>query len=586
MTVALPERPTPTAEQAAAAHAGPLGAWLIAAGPGTGKTFTMVERFCWLVEAQGLPATSILAVTFTDAAAAELRERVAAELTARGRRSEAATLDAAWIGTFHGVCARLLRDHAYLVGLPRELRVLDELDQKLLAQRLAARLRSGQAGDLDPDSFSALRPDEVADLVRDGVNFALKLKGRGIGPTAFWERALAAHAASWQDAELPAARAEAEAIRVLHAVYAAYQAWLAEEHRLDFDDLVLAVIDALEGVPEFRALCRQTFRSIVVDEFQDTNRIQLELIRLLAADGFGNVAVVGDAKQSIYGWRDAEVENIRSRFPGTRLPLTRNRRSVQPVLDLATAFIRVDRQFADEPGLVAERGAGGGRPVTVAMAPDAGSEARLVAAEIRRLNAAGTPYSAIAILAHSVKRLPREFEEELRRQGVPYLTSAGAGFFDREEVKDVLALLRLVAASPAPARTRRTRESGACACATASTRPGRRASRSWRPRWPSARSRCWPRPTGWPGAGTRSPSPTFSTSCWRAPATCATRSSGPRARDRAGCSTCARCSAWPTASSATARWPGWPTSWATWTGSWRPTCRSPKRRWRRRTRSG
>jgi DNA helicase-2/ATP-dependent DNA helicase PcrA len=437
--------PRPTAEQAAAAHAGPLGAWLIAAGPGTGKTFTMVERFCWLVEAQRLPATSILAVTFTDAAAAELRERVAEELTARGRRTEAATLDAAWIGTFHGVCARLLRENAYLVGLPRELRVLDELDQKLLAQRLAARLRSGQAGDLDPDSFSALRPDEVADLVRDGVNFALKLKGRGISPAAFWERALAAHAANWQDADLPAARAEAEAIRVLHTVYAAYQSWLAAERRLDFDDLVLAVIEALEGVPEFRALCRQTFRSIVVDEFQDTNRIQLELIRLLAADGFGNVAVVGDAKQSIYGWRDADVENIRSRFPGARMPLTRNRRSVQPVLDLATAFIRVDRQFADEPPLVAERGPGSGRPVTVTMAPDATSEARMVATEIRRLHAAGTPYSEIAILAHSVKRLPREFEEELRRQGVPYLTSAGSGFFDREEVKDVLALLRLVA---------------------------------------------------------------------------------------------------------------------------------------------
>ncbi|MEP7105429.1 MAG: ATP-dependent helicase, partial [Chloroflexota bacterium] len=445
MTTLVTGRAAPTPEQAAAAHAGPLGAWLIAAGPGTGKTFTMVERFCWLVEQQRLPATSILAVTFTDAAAAELRERVAEELVARGRREEAATLDTAWIGTFHGVCARLLRENAYLVGLPRELRVLDELDQKLLAQRLAARLRSGQAGDLDPDSFTALRPDEVADLVRDGVNFALKLKGRGITPAAFQERAHAAHAAAWQDAELPAARAEAEAIRVLHTAYAAYQAWLLEEHRLDFDDLVLAVIEALGRVPEFRALCRQTFRSIVVDEFQDTNRIQMELIRLLAADGFGNVAVVGDAKQSIYGWRDADVENIRSLFPGTRMPLTRNRRSVQPVLDLATAFIRVDQRFADEPPLLAERGPGAGRPVTVAMAPDSGGEARMVAAEIRRLNAAGVAYAEMAILAHSVKRLPREFEEELRRQGVPYLTSAGAGFFDREEVKDLLALLRLVA---------------------------------------------------------------------------------------------------------------------------------------------
>jgi DNA helicase-2/ATP-dependent DNA helicase PcrA len=435
----------PTEEQARAAHAGPAGAYLIAAGPGTGKTFTMVERFCWLVEAQRIPATQILAVTFTEAAAAELRERVAEELTARGRRREAATLDAAWIGTFHGVCARLLRENAYLVGVPREIRVLDELDQKLLAQRLAARLRSGEAGDLDPDSFSALRPDEVADLVRDGVDFALKLKGRGITPVAFWERALEKHTAYWADTTLPAARAELEAIRVLHTVYASYEAWLQAEHRLDFDDLVLAVTDGLRRVPEFQSLCRATFRSVLVDEFQDTNRIQLELIRLLAADGFANVAVVGDAKQSIYGWRDADVENIRSRFPGHPLPLTRNRRSVQPILDLATAFIRVDPQFGGEPPLLAERGPGESRPVTVAMAPDAAAEARMVAGEIRRLNQAGLPYADMAVLAHSIKRLPREFEEELRRQGVPYLTSAGSGFFDREEIKDVLALLRLVA---------------------------------------------------------------------------------------------------------------------------------------------
>ncbi|HEX6348467.1 MAG TPA: ATP-dependent DNA helicase [Candidatus Dormibacteraeota bacterium] len=443
--IAVAGRPSPAPEQAAAAHAGPAGAYLIAAGPGTGKTFTMVERFCWLVEAQRIPATQILAVTFTDAAAAELRERVAEELTARGRRREAATLDAAWIGTFHGVCARLLRENAYLVGMPREIRVLDELDQKLLAGRLAARLRSGEAGDLDPDSFSALRPDEVADLVRDGVDFALKLKGRGITPIAFWERALERHTGYWSDTTLPAARAELEAIRVLHSVYAAYQDWLEAEHRLDFDDLVLTVTEALRRVPEFQALCRATFRSVLVDEFQDTNRIQLELVRLLAADGFANVAVVGDAKQSIYGWRDADVENIRSRFPGQRLPLTHNRRSVQPILDLATAFIRVDEQFSDEPPLVAERGPGEGRPVTVAMAPDPAAEARMVAGEIQRLRQSGVAYADIAILAHSIKRLPREFEEELRRQGIPYLTSAGSGFFDREEIKDVLALLRLVA---------------------------------------------------------------------------------------------------------------------------------------------
>src|SRR5260370_971088 len=121
----------------------------------------------------------------------------------------------------------------------------------------------------------------------------------------------------------------------------------------DFDDLILDVIGSPDRVPEFRARCRERFRYLLVDEFQDTNRIQLDLIRLLAADNFGNVAVVGDAKQSIYGWRDAEIENIRSRFPGRRLPLTHNRRSFQGILDCATAFIHRDPDFPGEPDLVA-----------------------------------------------------------------------------------------------------------------------------------------------------------------------------------------------------------------------------------------
>ncbi|HYM67427.1 MAG TPA: 3'-5' exonuclease, partial [Patescibacteria group bacterium] len=226
-------------------------------------------------------------------------------------------------------------------------------------------------------------------------------------------------------------------------VYTTYEASLRTARLRDFDDLILGVIDALERVPEFRRRCRERFRYLLVDEFQDTNRIQLDLIRLLASDDFGNVVAVGDAKQSIYGWRDAEIENIRSRFPGRRLPLTRNRRSYQGILDCATDFIRRDADFATEPELVATRGAGTGSPVTVVMAPDSRTEARSVAEAIRRLHVGGRRFRDIAVLAHSVRMLPREFEDELRRQGIPYVTSGGSGFFDRQEIKDVLALLRL-----------------------------------------------------------------------------------------------------------------------------------------------
>ncbi len=237
-------------------------------------------------------------------------------------------------------------------------------------------------------------------------------------------------------------RAELEAIEVLFVIYKTYEDALRAAGLRDFDDLILDVIGSLERVPEFRARCRERFRYLLVDEFQDTNRIQLDLIRLLAADNFGNVAVVGDAKQSIYGWRDAEIENIRSRFPGRRLPLTRNRRSYQGILDCATDFIRRDPDFAGEPDLVATRG-WVAQPVTVIMAPDSRTEARSMAQTIRRLHVSGRAFADIAVLAHSIRMLPREFEDELRRQGIPYVTSGGSGFFDRQEIKDVLALLRL-----------------------------------------------------------------------------------------------------------------------------------------------
>jgi DNA helicase-2/ATP-dependent DNA helicase PcrA len=430
------ERLTPTAEQQAAIQAGPDGAFLVAAGPGTGKTYTMVQRFRWLVERRRVQPEAVLAVTFTEAAATELRERLAAEL----RRP----LEEAWIGTFHAICARLLQEEAYLVGISREIRVLDEVGQRLLVERLQARLRSGAEPGLDHD-FEALNPDEVNDLIKHGPTFALKLKGRGVGAEEFRDRALEIQAGLQGEGDGGlSGRAEREAISVLHTIYRAYESWLEQAQRMDFDDLILAVIEALREVPEFQERCRRRFRHVLVDEFQDTNRIQLELVRLLAAPDFGNVTVVGDAKQSIYGWRDAEIENIRTRFPGRRLPLTVNRRSVQEVLDAATAFIRRDRDFADEPDLTAARGPGG-EAVRVVMAADARGEARLVAGEIRRLVEAGRRPGQIAILAHSVKLLPREFEEELRAQGVPYVTTGGSGFFDREEVKDVLAMVRLVA---------------------------------------------------------------------------------------------------------------------------------------------
>lgn len=426
-----------TEQQLDAAHAGIDSPHLIAAGPGTGKTSTIVERFCWLHRELRIPVDRILAVTFTDRAAAELQERLAGEL------GHGADLENAWIGTFHGVCARLLREHAYVVGVPRELRVLDETAQRLLLDDLGDRLRSGEAGQVDLESFRALAPDDVAEMLRDGLNFALKLKGRGIGAGQFRDRALEVHGRSWLNPDEPAALAEREAIGLLHMVYECYEKELREAGAGDFDDLILTVIEALDRSAEFRAVCHRRFEQVLVDEFQDTNRIQVELVRRLARPGLANVTVVGDAKQSIYGWRDAEIQNIRT-FPGERLDLTLNHRSPQEVCDLATYFIRRDPDFRAEPDLqAAQRGPAGPDAVAIGMASDPRHEAILVAGEIKRLHERGRPYGEIAILSHTLRYLPNEFEEELRQREIPYVTSGGSGFFDREEVKDVVALLRL-----------------------------------------------------------------------------------------------------------------------------------------------
>ena len=222
--------PLLSAEQAAAAHAGPQGAFLIAAGPGTGKTFTATERFCWLVE-QGVAPDQILTVTFSDRAAEELRRRITSELGARRPDLSPNALDSSWIGTFHSVCARLLDEFAYLVGAPREMRVLDETGQRLFEQELLAKLRSGAAAPFDPDSFTALSVDDLDDLLRSGLRFLLKLKGRGIGPERFHHRALDLHAQHWSSRPSTngpstngsggpdPSRAEGEAIEVMFTTF-------------------------------------------------------------------------------------------------------------------------------------------------------------------------------------------------------------------------------------------------------------------------------------------------------------------------------------------------------------------------------
>jgi DNA helicase-2/ATP-dependent DNA helicase PcrA len=438
--------------QHAAATADHGRAQKIVAGAGTGKTWTMVERFAHLVGQHHFDPNRIVAVTFTNRAAAELRSRVVARLVDAALVPDRASMDAAWIGTFHGLSVRLLRGDCYEIGFDRDTRVIDQLEERLLVDDVLKVLRDGEipaAGILEMEAMSAQAAMKVS---AEAFGFIQRMKGMGFGPhplaarckecgEVYW-RELAGTAggvaAGGQDERI----AEEEVARLICATYHEYERRLAARRMLDFDGILLRVRDALRTNRSWAQRVRERFQYLIVDEFQDTSRVQYEVLELLAQDGFANVSVVGDAKQSIYGWRDAQIRNIVD-FPGEPRLLLTNYRSVQPILDLATHVIRKDPQFADEPRLLADDGGGDDRSVCLYRADTPEDEARFVAEQIVRVHAEGTPWSKIAILTR-MRRPPVAFEQELRAHRIPYVTAGGYGFFDREEIKDVMAYLAVI----------------------------------------------------------------------------------------------------------------------------------------------
>jgi DNA helicase-2/ATP-dependent DNA helicase PcrA len=436
--------------QRAAATASPTQAEKIVAGAGTGKTLTMVERFAYLVSEKGLDPNRIVAVTFTNRAAADLRGRVTDRLVAGGLVADRASMDAAWVGTFHGLCVRLLRDDCYEIGFDRDTRVIDPLEERLLVDQVLTSLRNGEipaAGILD---LRVLSTEVAMKVSSEAFGFIQRMKGRGIAPDTLATQCTTCAEVYWREkagaAVLPdegnEQLAEEEVARLICATYHEYERWLAGRRMLDFDGILLRLRDALRDNATWRQRVRERFQYIIVDEFQDTSRIQRDVLELLAQDDFANVSVVGDPKQSIYGWRDAQIRNLLD-FPGEERLLLTNYRSVQPILDLATHLIRKDAQFAAEPDLVADAGDGDVRSVSLYRADTPEDEARFVARQILRVHREGASWGEIALLTR-MARPPIAFEQELRKHGIPYVTSGGQGFFDREEIKDVMAYLAVV----------------------------------------------------------------------------------------------------------------------------------------------
>ena len=378
-------------QQSAATHEnGPL---LILAGAGTGKTRTIVARITWLVST-GTPASKILAVTFTNKAAREMKERI------RGMLSEEQA-DEITASTFHALCVRILRADADKIGYKNNFTIFDEGDQLGLIKKVINRV-TAKDEKLDPGLAK---------------NLISKANNNG------W--------AAPQDDET-----------VIGAVYARYNRELHALNAMDFDDLLVQAVRLLNENPEVRDKWRARYTQMMVDEFQDTNRLQLDLVSLLAAGDPPNICVVGDDDQSIYGWRGAEVSNIlefEKHFPNPKIiRLEQNYRSTNPILTTANRLIknnprrRVKNLWSSVPG---------GDPVHVVAVADDKTEAEFVVGEAGAIrNASGIHWEQFAVI-YRMNAQSRLLEENLRRMKIPYRLVGGKSFFDRREIKDVLATI-------------------------------------------------------------------------------------------------------------------------------------------------
>ncbi|KAA2284671.1 DNA helicase II [Arenimonas fontis] len=380
----------------------PPGHLLVLAGAGSGKTRVLTHRIGWLNEVEGVPAHGILAVTFTNKAAAEMRGRVEA-LLRHGSRGM-------WIGTFHGLAHRLLRLHWQEAALPESFQVLDADDQLRLLRRVAADLG------LDEGRFP---PRQIAWWIN-----AQKDEGR-------------------RPQNIQPAGGDVFGQAMLRA-YGEYQVRCDRAGLVDFAELLLRAHELWLGRPELLAHYRHRFTRILVDEFQDTNAIQYAFVRLLAGDS-GQVFVVGDDDQAIYGWRGARVENVQrflEDYPGARtLRLEQNYRSTGNILAAANAII------AHNPGRLGKKlwtEAGEGDPIELYAAYNEVDEARFVVERIRQAIAEGADAGDHAVLYRSNAQ-SRAIEEQLVQAGLPYRVYGGLRFFERMEVKDALAYLRLLA---------------------------------------------------------------------------------------------------------------------------------------------
>ncbi len=378
---------------------GPL---LVLAGAGSGKTRVLTRRIAHLIQEHRISPFEILAITFTNKAADEMKGRIAALVGPVAHKM--------WVSTFHSACVRILRRDADLLGYPKAFTIYDQADANRLTGYCIRDL------DLDPKRF---QPRSVHGRISAAKN-------EGVLAPEFAEQAKLAY-------EVKIAQ-----------VYAEYQARLRKAGAMDFDDLLLVTVELFKQHPDVLEHYRRRFGFVLVDEYQDTNSVQNELVLMLAAD-HRNVCVVGDESQSIYRFRGADIRNIlefETAFPEANvIPLEQNYRSSQTILDAANAVI-ANNPSRKRKELWSEAGAG--EKIIKYHADDEHDEAQFVARELARLHDGGTSRWGDCAVFYRTNAQSRVLEESLMRAGIPYKVIGGTRFYDRREIKDALAYVKAV----------------------------------------------------------------------------------------------------------------------------------------------
>lgn len=400
MKNALLEGLNPEQKEAVRHGEGPL---LIMAGAGSGKTRVLTHRIAYLIGEKGVPHWSILAITFTNKAAREMKDRVA--------RIIGGEAEEMWISTFHSMCVRILRRDIDRIGFNRNFTILDSSDQQTVVKRLVKEMN------IDPKKFD---PRSILGSISSAKNELKTPQDYGKTASGYYEE-------------------------TVHKVYEAYQKELKRNQALDFDDLIMTTIKLFKQVPEVLEYYQRRFRYVMVDEYQDTNRAQYMLVKMIA-DRHKNICVVGDSDQSIYRWRGADIKNILSfendYSNATVVMLEQNYRSTKRILQAANKVI--DNNAGRKPKNLWTDNIDGDK-LSYYEADNEHDEAQFVVGKVKEHTDSGKFKTSDIAVLYRTNAQSRVIEELMVKSNLPYTIVGGTKFYDRKEIKDLLAYLRLVA---------------------------------------------------------------------------------------------------------------------------------------------